>query len=114
MAIDNSSPFTDGLDAESRRSLFSEISYQNMNGVRRDVTFTGREERLEHGLNFTPTEKGLTVRIHLAYADVGSLWTPKAADETYVYVRTARPGRAIIEIAHPPMGEQSVSQTNKR
>lgn len=91
---------------EDLKGLFNRASYENMNGPRREVQFTGDLVKIEHGLGFTPDPARLTMRSHLAHDDVGTLLF-QGADERYVYVRTPRAGKAWVEIAHPPRGSDS-------
>lgn len=86
---------------EDTRDLYNKMAYHNFNGVEREVEFMGAEVRLEHGLGFTPDLSRLTVRVHVAFADIGQIWLTKA-DDRYVYVNAPRAGRARLEITHPP------------
>lgn len=101
-SLDN--PLRDDI-AEDVKGVFNRFAYDNFNGVSREVTFTGTEQQVEHGLGFKPTFRHLTVRVHAAMADVGQVYLTRDPDERYVYVNTPRPGRVRLEISHPPLGD---------
>lgn len=100
----DSNPLSDQLDVETRRRMFNELDYGNMNGTRECVDFPGGglEVRVKHGFNFTPTLDGLTVRPHLAQADVGMIHVTRDPDASYIYLAAPRAGRVYVEISHPP------------
>ena len=95
----------EGASKEEILDLFSRLSYKQLNGVQRDVEFIGNEERVLHGLGFTPDINHLTVRVHLAQADIGQVYVTRVDDE-YVYVRAPRRGKVRLEISHPPSEER--------
>lgn len=96
-------PMRDDLPDDVKH-VFNQFSYSNFNGVQREVEFTGGEVRVEHGLGFAPDLSKLTVRVMIAFADIGQVWLTKS-DERYVYVNAPRRGKARLEIAHPPRQE---------
>lgn len=98
-----SNPLRDDID-EDVKSLFSRLAYHNMNGVEREVEFIGGEVRVEHGLGFAPDISKLTLRPHLAQADIGTIFITRPPDERYIYVNAPRQGKVRLEISHPPRG----------
>lgn len=93
-------PMRDDMPDDVKK-LFNQMAYHNFNGVEREVEFVGGEVRVEHGLGFTPELSKITVRVHVAFADIGQIWLTKA-DEQYIYVNAPRNGKARLEISHPP------------
>lgn len=98
-------PMRDDLDSDVK-GLFNRFAYSNFNGVQREVEFVGGEVRVEHGLGFKPDADKLTLRIHVAWADIGQVYLSREPDERYVYVSAPRPGKVRLEISHPPKGGQ--------
>lgn len=98
-----SNPMREDVDSDVKK-LFTHMDYGNFNGVRREVNFIGGETRVEHGLGFTPDLAQLTVRVHLALADIGQIYVTRA-DERSIYVGAPRKGKAYLEISHPPRGK---------
>ena len=97
--------FGDGLSREERRRLFNELTYANLNGTRREVSFpgSGGVVPVPHGLGAKPNTGSLTVRLHYAFDRVGFIWCPQDPDEQNVYPAAEYAGRAVIEISHPPV-----------
>ena len=101
---DLTNPLREALDPDVK-SLFNRMDYGNFNGVSREVDFVGGEVRVEHGLGFAPDVSKLTLRVHLAFADIGQVYLIRS-DERYVYVGAPRKGRARLEISHPSARSQ--------
>lgn len=103
MAYDDN-PLGKELDPETRRRMFNELDYGNMNGTRETVAFpgNGQEVKVPHGFPFAPSWESLTLRIHNASADVGTVYMTRDPDGEHVYVATPRAGRVVLEITHPP------------
>jgi hypothetical protein len=94
-------PLREDID-EDVKGLFNRMAYHNFNGVEREVEFVGQGEvKVEHGLGHAPDISKLTVRVHIAFADIGLVWVTRV-DERYVFVKASRPGKARLEITHPP------------
>lgn len=103
MAYDDN-PLEAALTPEAKRRLFNELDYGNMNGVRVEVNFPGqgRSVTVPHGLSFVPDTAQLTIRQHLAHADVGTIYLTGTPDGKHVQLASPRPGKVMVEITHPP------------
>lgn len=100
-------PLGKELDTETRRRMFNELAYDNMNSTRVtvDLPGDGREVKVPHGFSFAPSWENLTLRPHNSNADTGMVYLTRDPDSGHIYVASPRAGRVVLEITHPPKNQ---------